>query len=398
MAKKNVGGIPEMLYFKNKYKEREAVINKSEVSITVGKVSPTNLKAAERHPDKMELVVDEILTHSDDVRTYIFRRTDAEMPAYFRAGQYIVVRVMVDGKLIARPISLSCSPSETRKGRCQITVKRVQGGFLSEYILDNWAVGTEVTTSGPLGTFYYEGFRDAARVVAACGGSGVTPMLSMAEAIADGIEDFEMILLYGSRTESEILFRDRFDAVQAKTNKVKVVYVLSDEDKEGYEHGFISADLIRKYAGDGQFSLFAAGPMAMYRFLDKEADKLGLISKYYRKEIFGASKEPWTLPGYPAESKDQTYKLTIRMCDTETVIDCSANETLIVAMERAGVAVPNRCRGGICGWCRSKLISGSVYIPEDTDGRRAADKVYGYIHPCASYATSDVTIEVPFNR
>lgn len=57
-----------------------------------------------------------------------------------------------------------------------------------------------------------------------------------------------------------------------------------------------------------------------------------------------------------------------------------------------------RCRGGICGWCRSKLLSGTVFIPKETDGRRQADKVWGYIHPCASYATSDLYIEVPNNK
>lgn len=398
MSKIKVGGIPEMLYFKNKYKEREKKIISTPVKTDIGKLSPTNVKAAERHPDSQQFIIDEIVEHSKDVKTFVFGKADGTLPAYFRAGQYIVVREYVDGKLIARPVSLSCSPSMTREGKCSITVKRVPDGFLSKHILDTWQVGTEVTTSGPQGVFYYEKFRDAAKVVAACGGSGVTPMLSMAEAIADGAENFEMTLLYGSKTESEILFKDRFDAVMKKTDKVKVVYVLSDEEKAGYEYGFIGADLIKKYAGDGQFSVFAAGPMAMYRFLDKEVEKLGIAPKFYRKEIFGASKEPWTLPGYPQDAKDKTFKVTIKMCDKEYSIDCAANETILVALERAGIAGPNRCRGGICGWCRSKLLSGSVYIPEETDGRRKADKVYGYIHPCASFATSDLVIEVPFNK
>lgn len=398
MSKLKVGGISEMLYFKNKYKEREKKIEETPVNPRIKQISPTNIKAEKRHPDSQKFVIDDIIEESANVKTYILKRTDAERPAYFRAGQYVVVREMVDNKLIARPISLSCSPSFTKEGKYSITVKKVEDGFLSKHILDTWKKGTQVETSGPQGVFYYEGFRDAKKVVVVCGGSGVTPIISMAKAIADGIEDFEMIVLYGSKTESEILFKDRFNKVISKTGKVKVVYVLSNEKKEGFEYGFIGADLIRKYAGDGQYSIFAAGPMAMYRFLDKEVQKLGLIRKYYRKEIFGASKEPWTLPGYPQGARDKTYKVTVKMCDKEYNIDCSANETILVAFERAGIAGPNRCRGGICGWCRSKLIKGEVYIPEETDGRREADKVYGYIHPCASYAVTDLVIEVPFNK
>lgn len=77
---------------------------------------------------------------------------------------------------------------------------------------------------------------------------------------------------------------------------------------------------------------------------------------------------------------------------------CKRTENMLVALERAGIAGPNRCIGGICGWCRSKLLSGNVFIPENTDGRRDADKAYGYIHPCASFALSDVSIDVPNNK
>ena len=133
----------------------------------------------------------------------------------------------------------------------------------------------------------------------------------------------------------------------------------------------------------------------MYNFLDAEAAKLELDLKHYRKEIFGSIKEPWTLPGYPAEAKDKVFSLKVIMCGDEYNIPCNANENMIVALERAGIAGPNRCRGGVCGWCRSRLISGEVFIPELTDGRRGADKEYGYIHPCATFALSDAVIEVP---
>ena len=66
------------------------------------------------------------------------------------------------------------------------------------------------------------------------------------------------------------------------------------------------------------------------------------------------------------------------------------------AIERAGIPAPARCRSGECGWCRSKLVSGTVYIPAENDtGRRYIDKACGYIHPCAAFPTSDIVIEVP---
>ena len=395
--KLKVGGLKEILYFKNKYRERENVIERASPSM-VKKELATNIKAAERHPDVQRFKIEKAERHGEDVAAYTLLKTDGTPAAYFRAGQYVVIRQVVDGKLIARPVSISCGPGLSSSGRYRLTVKRVADGFLSGHILDNWKVGDEVETSGPQGTFYYEKMRDAGNVTAVAGGSGITPVLSMAEAIADGAEDFRLTVLYGSRTQQDVLFAERFAEIQRRTDKVRIINVLSEEEADGYEHGFVDAKLIAKYSGAEQYSIFAAGPMAMYRFLDKEVEKLGIPSKFYRKEIFGASKEPWKLPGYPPEAKGRSFVATVRMCGEVKTIQCSADETILTAFERAGIAGPNRCRGGVCGWCRSRLLSGDVYIPAETDGRRAADKQYGYIHPCASYAVSDIELEVPHNR
>ena len=214
-------------------------------------------------------------------------------------------------------------------------------------------------TPGHQGIFFYEGFRDAGKVIAIAGGSGITPIYAMACAIADGDEDFEMTVLYGSRTRDDILFQEEFDRIQQRTDKVRLVNVLSDEDLPGYEHGFITAELIRKYTGQGQYSIFAAGSKGMYDFLDGEVEKLGLSKKFYRKELYDNVCRPWEYPGYPMEAKDKVFQVRVIMCNKEYTIPCSANENILVAFERAGIAGPNRCRGGICGWCRSRLVSGS---------------------------------------
>ena len=387
-------GLKDIMYFTNKPKEREKRIQDTTPARS-GANFKCNIKAAERHPDEQLFVIEAVKDHGKGVKTYTLTKADGTNPAFFRAGQYVVIRQEIDGKLIARPVSISSGPAETLEGKMDVTVKEVENGFLSKYIIENWKVGDTVRTSGPQGLFYYEGLRDEEHVVACSGGSGVTPVLSMAKAIASGDEDFRLTILYGSRTKEDILFADEFVAVEAATDKVKLVNVLSDEEAEGCEKGFITAELIRKYAGEGKYSLFASGPQAMYNFLDAEAEKLELDPKHYRKEIFGSIKEPWTLPGYPVEAKDKVFTLKVKMCNKEYEIPCNANENMLVALERAGIAGPNRCRGGVCGWCRSRLVSGNVFIPELTDGRRGADKKYGYIHPCATFALSDAEIEVP---
>ena len=215
----------------------------------------------------------------------------------------------------------------------------------------------------------------------------------MARAIRDGIEKFNLTILFGSRTEDSILFKEELCEISKVCPKVKVVHVLSDEEKDGFEHGFITAELIRKYLLDNS-SIFICGPEAMYRFLDGEIPKLGLPKRLVRREILGVTKHVEDHEGYPAECIGKTF--TIRVCrgPEETEIPAAAGESVLVALERAGIKAPSRCRSGECGWCRSKLVSGDVFIPEETDGRRWADKEHNYIHPCASFPVSDLVLEV----
>ncbi len=248
--------------------------------------------------------------------------------------------------------------------------------------------------SGPLGQFYYERLRDSKNVVALAGGSGITPFLSMARAIAAGIEDFNLTILYGSRTSKDILLREELDeCVEKAKGKVKVVHVLSDDKKKTYENGFITAELIKKYAPE-DYSIYVCGPKAMYKFLEKEIKSLKLPRRKVRFELAGEYGDPTKDKAYPKKNNKEVYKVRVWVRGEYQDITCEASQTLLRAIEKAGIRVTSDCRSGQCGWCHSRLINGNVYIPESADGRRLADKKFGWIHPCATYPLSDVEMEV----
>ena len=387
-------GVLDMLKFKNMAKVREQAIQAAPAKEIKGDFAINN-NAKLLHPDHQKLVVSEIIDHAGaGAKTFVFKSAEGKPLAYFRAGQYLSLKLQIGDSFVTRPYSISSSPQWTLEGKVAITVRTNPGGFVADWLLANLKVGDKVIASGGEGQFYYEGLRDAKNVVALAGGSGITPFLSMAYAIRDGIEDFNLTIIFGSRTEENILFREELDAICAACDKVKVVHVLSDEEKDGFEHGFITAELIQKYAKD-PYSVFICGPEAMYRFVSGEIDKLGLPGKNVRREMLGVTKKVWEQEGYPVECKDKTFRLTIHQGPNEYVVDASANEPILVAIERAGVAAPSRCRSGECGWCRSKLVSGQYFTPAENEGRRHSDVVNDYIHPCCTFALSDLVIEVP---
>ena len=343
-----------------------------------------NKVAKSIHPKEQKLVISRIEEHADIAKSYYFK-SETEL-AYFKAGQYLTFKLEIGNSVVTRSYSIASSPASALNGEYQITVKRIADGFVSDYILDNWSVGDEVTAYAPEGNMTYCSLRDSKNIVAIAGGSGITPFLSLARAIDQGDEDCTLTLLYGCRTSDEILFKTELDSLSEKNDKINVVYVLSHSDEEGYEKGFVGADIIKKYAPNGNYSIFVCGPGGMYKFLETELPKLEIERKYIRFEVFSSGKK--------VDDEPKEYNITVINRGNESVIKASSNETVLCAFERAGIEVPARCHTGECGFCRSKLINGKVYIPEGEDKRRIADMQFNFIHPCCCYPESDLVVRI----
>ncbi len=380
---------------------RDAIIEAApNTPVTPPSVHLANQIAKVLHPGVQYVKVAKVVEHSPDFKSYYLApdaENGTEKLAWFSAGQYLSVTLNIQGKTLTRPYSIASSPRESLDGHYMLAVKRVEGGIASQYILDNWIVGTAVKVSEPLGTFTYEPLRDAKTVIGVAGGSGITPFRSLAKAIADGDEDAKLVLLYGSRTMADAVFRDELKALETACPHFKLVNVLSEENCDGCESGFVTAELIKKYAPEGDYSIFLCGPQAMYNFVDKEITTLGLRKKFVRHELFGEYFGPAKEPDYPT-GVAASYQVTVRIAGEETTVTAASDESILRSLEAAGIAAPAHCRSGECGWCHSRLISGEVYTPKSVDGRREADLQYGYIHPCCAFPLSDLVIEVPVSK
>ena len=133
----------------------------------------------------------------------------------------------------------------------------------------------------------------------------------------------------------------------------------------------------------------------MYQFLRGEIKKLDVPARRVRFEVFGQAKDIATFPGFPVEKKDETYTLTVMRGIHADEIPAKATESLVVACERAGIVLLTDCRSGECGFCRTKVLKGEYYVCPENDGRRGADKDFDYVHACATYPLSDMTIKIP---
>jgi ferredoxin-NADP reductase len=366
-------------------------------------VHPVNMLAQQIHPDKLHLVVTAVEDETHTSKTFRLAPEPGSVTKGlppFRAGQYLSLKVAMNGVRFTRPYSISSAPFEALgpNGFYEITVKRVADGFLTPYLWDHWQVGTRVGSSAPAGFFYHEPLRDVHQVVGLAGGSGITPFRAMAREIVHGGLDAKLLLFYGSSDEQDILFHDELKVLEAQSaGRVRVVHVLScaEVSLAGCEQGFITAEIMHKYADVEHSSFFVCGPQVMYQFVEGELAKLSLPRRRVRWEAFGEVKDIAQHAGFPAEAVGKAFRMQVHINGTHVEIPAKATETVVVAMERANLAPPSQCRSGECGFCRSLLLAGDIFVVPESDGRRAADKEFGHFHPCSSYPLSDVEVKVP---
>ena len=216
----------------------------------------------------------------------------------------------------------------------------------------------------------------------------------MAKEIAHGKLDVDLTVIYGSVKHTDIVCSKELQAAaDAAPDKIRLVHVMSDDDEWDGEKGFVTEEIIRKYSPEGA-SYFFCGPPAMFFLVDKIMKDMGVPMKRFRHDA-AAQPDVKLIPGFPMDQAGKTYKITVRRGIHEDVIEAAADEPVAVALERAAIPIDTHCRGGECGYCRTQLLKGDIFVSPLNDGRRAMDKELGWFHACSAYPVSDLTIKIP---
>lgn len=368
---------------------------------------PINALAGELHPGKMKVRITKVEEVSPTAKKFTFEAVEGKLPP-FQAGNYVSFSFQIGETKTTRAYSICSAPYQARTGEhpfFEVTIRngRPGQGFVSTYCYENWKEGDVVIADLPYGHFYIEPLRDSKYIVGLAGGSGITPFYAMAQEIAHGTLDADLTILYGSVSKKDIILVKQLTAVSKECKRVKFINVISGEGEKlekGDEKGFISRELIAKYSLDGNPSngkttFFVCGPLPMYNFVAKELAALNVPARRIRMETFGAPKDISKAEGYPVELIDKVFKMTVVRGVQEDVIDARADEPILVALERHGIATQSHCRSGECGYCRCKVLEGTFFVPSVGDGRRAADKRFNYVHACSTYPTSDIKVRIP---
>lgn len=321
-----------------------------------------------------------------DVKSFTFVSPERKKFA-FSAGQYFMFELGIDNEEDGRCYSVSSSP--LRANAITITVKRVAGGKVSNWLHDNLKPDMKVRASGPLGKFV----RPAAKkYLFLSGGSGITPVISMARELADGAEPVDVVFLHAGRSPRDLIFRDELANLANRLKGFRLHLLPEDIGSERSWSGLsgrISQAFLSLAVPDiSERIVMCCGPALFMLAARKISAELGVPDGNYWEESFDAAVVDEVAVVEVAEAKP----FKVQFSKQGKSIDVRADQTVLSCAKKSGVRIPSSCASGICGTCKSKLVSGAVDMKHD-GGIRQREIDAGYFLPCCSKPLSDLVVE-----
>jgi glycine betaine monooxygenase B len=349
------------------------------------------------------LVCRQVLDITHDVKTFLFR---SEHPALFHydPGQFITLRLQIGGRTVERCYTISTPP--TRPHLIGITVKRQPGGIVSPWLHDTLGPGQRISADGPFGLFS-AAHHPAGRYLFLSAGSGVTPLMSMTRTLFDLGSDTDVLFVHSARTPSDIVFQRELDAMASTAPTIRVAHVCErDSPREPWTglRGLLSGDMLRVLAPDlHEREVFCCGPAPYMAAVRRLLVAAGFDMARYHEESFSfpelPTAQPLARPGTdgaeasrPTSAGARTTAFSVEFVRTGRTFACGADENVLDAASAAGLTPPSSCGQGLCGTCKTTLLSGTVDMHHQ-GGIRPREIAQDKLLICCSKPLSDLRID-----
>ncbi len=398
--------------------------------------SPLLEHLVDRHKDiplwkdgTVQLRVADIIEETHDTKTF---RLVGLTPLLFsfKPGQFVTLKLPIDGKEVARSYSISSSPS--RPHCLELTIKRVPGGLVSNWMCDNIKLGDVLNARGPAGKFSCFNF-PSKKVLFIGGGSGITPVMSMLRWIIDTAADVDAYLFVSARSPRDIIFRNELNWMSSRHSGIKVGITCTSRctgsDAWTGLTGRCDANMLRMLVPDlMERHVFMCGPEPFMeavteclRGIDFPIANLHVESFGKVRVAPGGESKPRDVPKVvaapsiaptpavaasmrmavaaapaapiaptPEPAAVKGFKVTFTKAGKSVVT--AGDAPLLDLAEANGVEIGYQCRSGSCGECKVLCKKGKVAM-EDHCAIGDDEKAQGFIYACCAQPTSDVEIE-----
>ncbi|CAN5138081.1 phenylacetate-CoA oxygenase/reductase subunit PaaK [soil metagenome] len=344
------------------------------------------------------LKVAEITRETADCASVVFEiPADAKKEFDYIQGQYLTLKLTVNGEELRRSYSLCTSPVTDHELR--VAVKKVKDGRASSFINDVLKVGDEMEVMTPMGNFYSElKPSNKKNYILFAGGSGITPMLSIIKTVLQREPESKIILFYGNRDAASTIFKNQLDEIAKKySDRLSLNYVFENGASDELFKGILSVEKVKNLATkfidlktDNEF--FICGPGPMMENVKTVLGELKIDSKRIHIEYFTAVEAAVKAAESNVAVENIQSKVTVILDDEEVIFDLTTNgKSVLDVAQEAGMDVPFACKGGVCCTCRAKLMEGKVKMDRNfAFSQEELDR--GYILTCQSHPITEKVV------
>ena len=323
--------------------------------------------------------------------TLMAENQDAETIFDFIPGQFITLGIEVEGKTEYRAYSLSSMPN---KSKLQLTIKRVDGGKVSNYIVDSLQEGQAVSVLKPAGEFHIEQ-PHGERIVLLSAGCGITPVMSMAKTLlADTTDTTDIHFIHAATELEQVIYHQELLEMAASHERFHFDVMLENAQGSEYLEGRLTQVALKQYCPDiAQRSDCLFGPVCFKGAITYKGCVLGMDMNYFYQESFTpAESEQPDLQANHVESKAQTISnATVFVPSFGAQAEAKIGSALIDALEAAKVPVIAACRSGICGSCKCRVVKGE--FTRTSTATLTEDEIdNGFVLACSCQVESDVEV------
>ncbi len=337
--------------------------------------------------DFHRLAVEAVESLTDDSAAVTFAvPAELEDTFAFAAGQSLTLRRGDE----RRSYSI-CAPV----GRApRIGVRRVAGGAVSGWLVDEVRVGDVLEVQAPAGSFTPDLSTPGHHVLIAAG-SGITPMVSIAASVLAANDASTVTLLYGNRRVDSVMFADEIaDLKDAYPARMRIVHVLSREAQEVELHtGRLDAQRLRNLLPvtvdiPGVDHWWLCGPFGMVTDAMDVLQGFGVPRERMHRELFWVGDEPPDEAVHPEAPPGPGASVTLVLDGRTSTLVIEPGITVLDGAQRARPDLPFACKGGVCGTCRAKITHGTAQMKRNY--ALEEDEIEdGYVLTCQAVPTSD---------
>lgn len=312
----------------------------------------------------------------------------------FTAGQYITLKMALNGKEVRRAYSISSAPSS---GKLTVGIKKMPNGTFSKYANENIAVGDTLEVMPPEGRFIYEKGASPKTIAAFAAGSGITPIMSIAKTVLESHEDNRFVLVFGNQSPEETMYRNQLLELQKEYNNrffIQWVFSRSNEAECLFgriENATVNLVLKNKYKDFGFDAFYLCGPEQMINTVSNSLKNNGIPERNILFELFTSDDTK----AKEVEGLEGKTMVTVVLDDEEQGFTMDQKELVLDAVLKNDIDAPYSCQGGVCSSCIARIVEGEAEMVKNqilTDSEVAE----GLILTCQAHPKSP-TLKVDYD-